>query len=412
MDNTNHEKTDDVGHVKDAPPSAKGHSESLIVDSSDLQPGYFRSTFFLGTFAALSVAILAGTASFGYAAPVLAIINVDLGPDSSLSWISYVYNTALAVTFPILGRMSDTFGRRYYFIGGAVLGVAGSAICATAQSISTLIGGNTLLGIASATQLSYHFVLGELVPTKYRYTAVAVLYTFTFAGSGFGPAIAYAVIQHFPSAGWRALYYILIGYEALALLLWTVFYFPPSFARKHGRGKIVPFVKHFDWVGTFLLVAGFTIFLFGISVGGNTYPWQSAPTLCMIILGFLTLVAFGLWEFLAMPQQAIAPRYIVANVPWTANAITVGFAASVYYTSAIVWPQVVFTLYDWNGLIQPALLASIPALANILGQVVGGPITVSIGHQRMQVITTFATAAVFTSGELARPSDHGVLISS
>lgn len=45
-------------------------------------------------------------------------------------------------------------------------------------------------GVASATQLSYHFVLGELVPIKYRYTATAILYIFAVPGGGFGPVIA------------------------------------------------------------------------------------------------------------------------------------------------------------------------------------------------------------------------------
>jgi hypothetical protein len=41
-------------------------------------------------------------------------------------------------------------------------------ICATAQSINMLIGGMTIIGVAAATQLSYYYVMGELVPMKHR----------------------------------------------------------------------------------------------------------------------------------------------------------------------------------------------------------------------------------------------------
>lgn len=71
-----------------------------------------------------------------------------------------MYNAALAIFITPLGRLSDIFGRRYFFIGGGLIGVVGSVVCATAQSIPVLIGGNVLLGICSATQMSFHFVMG------------------------------------------------------------------------------------------------------------------------------------------------------------------------------------------------------------------------------------------------------------
>jgi hypothetical protein len=64
-----------------------------------------------------------------------------------------------------------------------------------------LIGGNVLLRISTAPQLSFHFVMGELVPMKYRYVCNAFLYIFTILGSGFGPVISYA-FQSETSVGW------------------------------------------------------------------------------------------------------------------------------------------------------------------------------------------------------------------
>ena len=96
----------------------------------------------------------------GYAAPILGIINADLGPDPRYIWISLVYTAVLAICLAPLGRLTDIFGRRYFFVGGGVIGVVGSIVCATATSIPMLIAGNVLLGICSATQMSFHFVLG------------------------------------------------------------------------------------------------------------------------------------------------------------------------------------------------------------------------------------------------------------
>lgn len=193
------------------------------------------------------------------------------------------------MTLPILGQLTDIFGRRYFYVGGSLLGVIGAIICSRAQDIPTMIGGNVFRGLASATQLSQCVVLGELVPTRYRYQAVGTVYMFSYFGSGFGPVWANLFIKDYPSVSWRGLYYLLIGLNVLSLLFWAAFYFPPSFKEKHGNDTKIYWIKHFDYIRLFLLIGGFVTFLFGISIGGTQYPWKSAPPIVMTILGVLTL---------------------------------------------------------------------------------------------------------------------------
>jgi hypothetical protein len=109
------------------------------VDVAALPKGYYRSRFFLGTMLATGLAIMCGTGAFGFAAPLLGVINADIGPDNRYVWISLVYNAVLAVFLSPVGRLSDIFGRRYFFVGGAVVAIIGSAICATAKDITTLV---------------------------------------------------------------------------------------------------------------------------------------------------------------------------------------------------------------------------------------------------------------------------------
>ena len=78
--------------------------------------GYFRSKYFLGSLFATGMGLLAAVGQFGYAAPVLGIIDADLGPDPNFIWISLIYNVALSVFLPIVGRLSDIFGRRWFFV--------------------------------------------------------------------------------------------------------------------------------------------------------------------------------------------------------------------------------------------------------------------------------------------------------
>ena len=52
-----------------------------------------------------------------------------------------------------------------------------------------------------------------------------------------------------------------------------------------------------DLPGFFLLTTGLTLFLTSLNLGGGLYAWGSAPVLATLIVGILTLVAFGFYEW-------------------------------------------------------------------------------------------------------------------
>jgi hypothetical protein len=85
---------------------------------------------------------------------------------------------------------------------------------------------------------------------------------------------------------WRWTFYLGIVINALALLLVTVFYWPPDFVELHPEGKTrFGQFKELDFVGLFLFGGGLTCFLLGISFGGNPYPWRSAIVVAPTVIG-------------------------------------------------------------------------------------------------------------------------------
>jgi MFS family permease len=160
------------------------------------------------------------------------------------------------VCITIVGRVSDIFGRRWIFIGGAALGVIGSIVGATAKNVSTLIGATSIIGIGAATQLSYYYVLGELVPMKYRFFANAVIYLMEIPCIAVAPVISNSFLISHPSVGWRGNYYLLIALNTTALICWVLFYHPPTFAMKHENESAWKYIKNFDYLGTTLYTGG------------------------------------------------------------------------------------------------------------------------------------------------------------
>jgi hypothetical protein len=52
-----------------------------------------------------------------------------------------------------------------------------------------------------------------------------------------------------------------------------------------------------DIPGCILLTAGLVLLLTGLNSGGGLYPWRSTPVLVTLIIGFLCLVAFSIYEW-------------------------------------------------------------------------------------------------------------------
>lgn len=59
---------------------ASDDENTFDINSDELPPGYFKSPFFLGSMTGIGLGLMAGVAGFGFAAPILGIINNDIGP--------------------------------------------------------------------------------------------------------------------------------------------------------------------------------------------------------------------------------------------------------------------------------------------------------------------------------------------
>ena len=111
------------------------------------------------------------------------------------------------VAIHLVGRLSDIFGRRWFFIGATVIALVGCIIGATAKGINQLIAGNALIGFATAAQLSFNYIITELVPIKDRFYAISLVFLFAIPYSAFGPVISRLLIVH-TAAGWRWDFYL------------------------------------------------------------------------------------------------------------------------------------------------------------------------------------------------------------
>lgn len=213
----------------------------------------------------------------GYVLPsnILTYINNDLGPSPNINWVSIVYTLGLSVGFLLVGRLSDIFGRRWFFIIGNLLSLVGSIIGCTAKDVNSLIGADALMGLAGSVQISFTVAVAELVPNKTRPFAVAAIFFSSVHVAAFGPVVGESLIKH-TAATWRWVYYLDCITSGLAVVLFFLFYHPPDFKLLHMNRSRKEQCQRQDIVGFVLFTGGLLVFILGISWGGTVHPWNSS----------------------------------------------------------------------------------------------------------------------------------------
>ncbi|KAJ6092290.1 hypothetical protein N7467_004259 [Penicillium canescens] len=364
---------------------------------------YYLSRNYVGSVVAIGFAAMAGIGGFSLVAPILSTVNESIGPDPQITWVSLVYVLTQAVMLTLTGRLSDIFGRRYFQIAGTTLALIGCIIGAVAKHVPMLIGANTLIGIASASQVSFPYLIAEIVPMKMRFLASGYIYALLIPVSGLAPAVATSLVTK-TTAGWRSCYYMMIAINAFALINWILFYHPPSWeqlaTRETGGSESKRhFARQIDFGGLFLLSAGLLLFLLGISWGGSVYPWKSAAVLSTIMIGGIVLVCFVCYESCCSPSNVLVPMHLFSNLKWLAVVLTLSMAASMYYAFNIVFPTQVAVLYSDRGREMQGWLNCAIGGPPLLGQIAASLLATYIGKTKYQLIIATALGCAFYGGE-------------
>ncbi|KAK3641236.1 hypothetical protein LTR56_011476 [Elasticomyces elasticus] len=402
-------------------PEARGR------DASAIDKSYWRSARFLGSMAAIGLGFCGGTGGYALVAPVLSDINEDLGPSPNIAWVGLVYVLTEAVFFLLVGRLSDIFGRRWFFITGSLIGLVGTIIGATAQSVNTLIGAEVLIGLAAAYvwnivlvgrysltlltsssfQISFFWVICELVPVKWRYLANSYAYIVSIPTNPLAAKIAFSM-QKTPIK-WRGSFIFMAGVNALSALCWYLFYHPPTFHMLHRKKLAKDILLHFDWIGLLLYTAGLLIFLMGLSWGGGLYPWSDPHVIGTLVSGGITLFGiFPLWSiFLPLKNvEPFLPLHLFTNLNFQACAWLTGIGAGAYYGFSLIWPQAVSSLYTLSY-DEQGTLAGLAAMGFVFGQVLGGGIATVIGP-RWGIRLTMWIAAPIMLAAAADPQNQSL----
>lgn len=243
----------------------------------------------------LSVGLVAIDATI-LATAVPSIVD-DLGGFTQFPWLFSIYLLAQAVSTPIFGKFSDMIGRKPIMLVGIGAFVVGSVLCGLAWSMPALIAFRAIQGLgAGAVQPTAMTIVGDLYSVAERAKVQGYVASVWAVSSVVGPTLG-GVFSDFLS--WRWIFFVNVPLGGLAAIM-LLRGFSEDITRS--RHKI-------DVAGAILLTVGSSLLILGLLEGGVMWAWNSAPSIAILALAVVALVAFGLVERRA--TEPILPGWVL-----------------------------------------------------------------------------------------------------
>ncbi len=203
-------------------------------------------------------------------------------------WVATAYMLTSTIAVPILAKLSDMFGRKWFVLGGAAVFVMTSGLCGAASDLNfiPLDGMNQLIlfrglqGIGAGIIIGLIFtIVGDIFAPAERGRYQGFFSGVWGLASIFGPTLGGWLTDHI---SWRATFYVNLPVGIIAIAaMYTQF---PNIRPKGVRRRL-------DWAGVFTLIGCIGPLLLALT-WVTDYGWASTRVELMLAIAAVMLAAF------------------------------------------------------------------------------------------------------------------------
>jgi EmrB/QacA subfamily drug resistance transporter len=227
-------------------------------------------------------------------------IVVDLGGFSQYTWVATSFLISSTVIVPIVGKLTDMFGRKLFYIIGIGIFTAGSLLSGFSQSINQLIIFRALQGIGGGIMMTNSMtVIADIFPPDERGKWTGLLSAVFGISSVVGPILGGFITDKF---SWQWVFFMNVPLGLLVLILFIRFF--PDIRRANVKRKV-------DYLGVMMLTLIVVPLMLALSWGGVNYPWGSAPIIGTFIFCAVMTVLFIRNE--ATTEEPLIPLPLFKN---------------------------------------------------------------------------------------------------
>ncbi|HET8910385.1 MAG TPA: MFS transporter, partial [Ktedonobacteraceae bacterium] len=310
-------------------------------------------------------------------------LNVPLSQLDHAAWIVSAYLLGFIIAMPLMGRVSDIYGRRLILLLCLSIFGVGSIFCALAPELGQTwnlsflsalhidvsspglvwliaarffqaIGGGAIVPIAMA-------IASDFYGKQHRGLALGIIGGVTEAGGALGPLYGALIVQH---SGWQTIFYLNV--PIVVLVGFAAWFFVPKGVKIHEK---------IDWLGALLLGVALTCLSLGLSQQGASLNAATAGgqgpqnNLVALLLSVLFFAIFVVVEIKV--RWPVVDLSLFKRLPFSATSLVsllVGAALIIALADIPIYVDTVLqlTVLD-SGLALLRLTMMIP-----IGALIGG----------------------------------------
>jgi EmrB/QacA subfamily drug resistance transporter len=327
-------------------------------------------------------------------------IIASLSGFNRYAWVASAYLLTSTLAVPIFAKLSDMYGRKWFFLGGSAGFVATSALCGAAGTVRfvPLDGMNQMIlfrglqGVAAGMMMGLAFtIIGDIFSPAERGRYQGFFAATWGMASIFGPTLGGWLTDH---VSWRACFYVNLPVGIVAT---SAIYSQFPFWRPQGVKRVL------DWFGLFTLIGFFVPLLLALTLVTD-FGWGSVRVQILLAVAAVMLAAFIYAETKAV--EPLLPLSLFRNSVISMSSIAVfvlgmGMFGVIMYFPLFMQGVLGVTATRSGSLLTPMMMGSVAGsiitgqlnlrLASYKPSAVVGSILVAFGlilFARMDASTT------------------------